>query len=315
MSRFFIALLLGLLGMACLSTYADAQVLVSDFNLDRIVRYDADGANPTVLVASSSGGLDLPHRTRIGPDGLLYVSSAGTDQILRYHATTGAFIDVFVGSTNGLDYPVDFLFRPDGYLYVSSQANSAILRYNATTGVLDAGWSAQHASLSGPSGIVFDDTGHLYVAGRFSNNLLRFDATTGAHQLTFGNVPLAHGLALLPDGRLLVASGQGNTVEAFAAPDSAAPAQSTLVTGLTLPVGLEVDPLTGSLLVASYGSGSISRHALADGTLLGTFGTGDLLSGPNYFTVLTAVPEPSATAALFGGAVLVAAASRRRRTY
>ena len=316
MSRFFIALRLGILAMACLATYADAQVLVSDYNLARILRYDADGSNPTVLIAPASGGLDQPHRARIGPDGLLYVASAGSDQILRYHATTGAFIDVFADSATGLDYPVDFIFRPDGYLYVSSQANSAILRYDSATGALDTGWIAQDASLSAPSGIAFDVAGNLYVSGRFSYNLARFDAATGAHELTFGDVPFALGLALLPDGRLLAASGYDNTVEAFANPGSATPAQSTLVTGLDFPVGLEIDPLTGSLLVANYGNGSISRHALADGTALGFFGEGDLLSGPNYFTVLTTatVPEPSATAALFGGATLLATFVLRRRS-
>jgi DNA-binding beta-propeller fold protein YncE len=316
MSRFFIALLLGLLGMACLATYADAQVLVSDYNLARILRYEADGTNPTVLISPASGGLDQPHRARIGPDGLLYVASAGSDQILRYHADTGAFVDVFAGSETGLDYPVDFLFRPDGYLYVSSQANNAILRYNATTGALDTGWIAQDASISAPSGIAFDNAGNLYVSGRFSYNLARFDAATGVHELTFGDVPFALGLALLADGRLLVASGHGNTVEAFANPDSAAPTQSTLVTGLNFPVGLEIDPITGQLLVANYGDGSISRHALADGSPLGDFTDGGLLSGPNYFTVLTttSVPEPATTAALFGGATLLATFVLRRRS-
>jgi DNA-binding beta-propeller fold protein YncE len=315
MSRFFIALLLGLLGMACLATYADGQVLVSDYNLARILRYDADGSNPTVLITPASGGLDQPHRARIGPDGLLYVASAGSDQILRYHADTGAFIDVFANSASGLDYPVDFVFRPDGYLYVSSQANHAILRYNSTTGALDTGWIAQHPGISAPSGMAFDNAGHLYVSGRFSYNLARFDAATGAHQLTFGNVPFALGIALLPDGRLLAASGYDNTIEAFAAPDSATPVQSTFITDLAFPVGVEIDPLTGTLLTANYGSGSISRHALADGADLGLFTEGGLLNGPNYFTVLTtaAIPEPSATAALIGGACLLTVLTLRRR--
>jgi MYXO-CTERM domain-containing protein len=39
------------------------------------------------------------------------------------------------------------------------------------------------------------------------------------------------------------------------------------------------------------------------------------LSGPNYFTVLTpaTVPEPSATTALLGAAILLITATRRRR--
>lgn len=315
MSRFFIALLIGLLLIATLATYADAQVLVSDYNLARILRYDADGGNPTVLITPASGGHDQPHRARIGPDGLLYVASAGSDQILRYQADTGAFVDVFAGSETGLDYPVDFIFRPDGYLYVSSQANNAILRYNSTTGALDTGWIAQHGSISVPSGIAFDDAGNLYVSGRFSYNLARFDAATGVHELTFGDVPFALGLALLPDGRLLAASGYNNTIEAFATPDSASPVQSTLIPDLAFPVGVEFDPLTGTLLVANYETGTVSRHATADGAALGLFADGGLLNGPNYFTVLTpaAVPEPATTAALLGGASLLATVLLRRR--
>lgn len=305
---------LALLSLAIASPVR-AQILVSDYNLNRVVRLDADGANPAVLIAPASGGLDQPHRARIGPDGLLYVASAGSDQILRYHAATGAFVDAFIGADSGLDYPVDFLFRPDGYLYVTSQQTHSVLRYSAATGQRDAGWLAYSPDLSAPSGLAFDDAGHLYVSGRFSYNLARFDAATGAHELTFGDVPFALGIALLPDGRLLAASGYGDSVQSFSSPASAAPAQSTFASGLAFPVGVELDPGTATLLVANYSSGSISRHALADGALLETLPTGDLLSGPNYFTFITPapVPEPASAALLLGLAAAARLAGRRRR--
>ena len=292
-----------------------AQVLVSDYNLGQVLRYDVDGANATVLVAPASGGLDQPHRARIGPDGLLYVASAGSDQILRYRADTGAFVDEFIGFASGIDYPVDFMFRPDGFLYVTSQLTSSVLRFDSATGARDLGWIASAPSISAPSGLAFDDSGHLYVSGRFSYNLARFDAATGAHQLTFGDVPFALGLTLLPDGRLLAASGYGNTVEAFANIASASPTQSTLVTGLDFPVGIELDPATDTLLVANYGAGSISRHALADGSALAPFAEGGMLGGPNYFTVITPapVPEPAALALLAGLCALGQCARRRPR--
>lgn len=304
-----------LLGFCLLALAARAQVLVSDYNLGRVLRYEADGSAPAVLVAPAAGGLDQPHRSRVGPDGLLYVASAGSDQILRYQADTGAYVDVFAGSASGLDYPVDFLFRPDGFVYVSSQANNAILRYSAATGARDFGWIATHPSLSAPSGIAFDDDGNLYVSGRFSYNLARFDAVTGAHELTFGNVPFALGLVWTPDGRLLAAAGYGNTVEAFASAASASPAQSTFASGLSFPVGLDFAPAGDALLVANYASGSISRHALANGATLAPFASGGLLSGPNYFTVLSpsAIPEPAAAAALVGIAALLFPTLRRRR--
>lgn len=292
-----------------------AQVLVSDYNLGCVIRYEADGANAVVLIAPASGGLDQPHRSRIGPDGLLYVASAGSDQILRYRADTGAFVDAFIGFESGIDYPVDFVFRPDGYLYVTSQQTSSVLRFDSATGVRDLGWIASAPSLSAPSGLAFDEAGHLYVSGRFSDNLARFDAATGAHQLTFGDVPFALGLTLLPDGRLLAASGYGNTLEAFSSIASATPTQSTLVSALSFPVGVELEPVTGTLLVANYADGSISRHALADGVALAPFANGGLLSGPNYFTVITpaAVPEPAAAALILGLSALAITALRRRR--
>jgi DNA-binding beta-propeller fold protein YncE len=287
-----------LAAFATLAANARAQVLVSDFNLDRIVRFEADGSAPTVLVATGSGGLDLPHRSRVGPDGLLYVASAGTDQILRFNATSGAFVDVFAGSGGGLlDYPVDFVFRPDGFLYVSSQLTNSVLRYSVATGARDTGWIAQNNSITGPSGIVFDDAGHLYVAGRFSNNVARFNSATGAHQLTFGSVSSAFGLTLLPDSRLLAASGAGSLV-AFTAPDSASPAQSIFASGFNVPVGIALDSVSGTLLTANYGNGSISRHSVSDCAFLGQFvASGGALSGPNYLTVITPslIPEPSAT--------------------
>jgi DNA-binding beta-propeller fold protein YncE len=309
-----------LAGLACLAlqlpSVAPAQVLVSDFNLDRIVRFAADGSSPSVLVAAGAGGLDLPHRSRVGPDGLLYVASAGTDQILRFNATSGTFVDVFAGSGGVLDYPVDLVFQPDGYLYASSQLTNSILRYDAATGVRDTGWSAQHASLAGPSGIVFDSAGNLFVAGRFSNNVVRFDAATGAHELTFGTVSSAFGLTFHPDGRLLAASGGSGSVVAFSAPASATPASATFATGLNVPVGLELDSLTDTLLTANYGSGSISRAALADGSALTAFASGGgLLSGPNFLTVSTPapIPEPSAFAVLVSLGALASAFARRRR--
>jgi DNA-binding beta-propeller fold protein YncE len=297
--------LLAALALLLVAPPLRAALLVSDFNLHQLVAIETSGpatGSSSVLVTPNSGGLSLPHRSRLGPDGALYVASAGTDQILRFHAATGAPLDAFAGPSGGaLDYPVDFVFRPDGYLYVTSQLTHSVRRFHTATGALDPAWIASHASLSGPSGLAFDAAGHLYVAGRFSDNLARFDATTGAHQLSFGDLPSAFGLALLPDGRLLAAAGANGSVQAFSAPDSATPAQSPFATGLSVPVGLEIDSFSSTVLVAHYGSGALTRHALADGALLDQLvAPGGALSGPNYFTVLSPAPVPEpAAAALF----------------
>lgn len=278
-----------------------AQVLVSNFNTDEVLLY-GDGV-PSTLVAAGSGGLDQPHRTRIGLDGSLLVASAGTNEILRYHPTTGEFLGVFIGATEGLDYPVDMIFRPDGYLYVSSQLNNAVLRYDATTGARDLGWSASNASLAGPSGIAFDADGNLYVSGRFSNNVARF-ASDGTFSAVLGTVSSAFGMTFDAGGNLLVASG-GGTVQMFSSPGGT-PVQSTWAGGLSFPVGIE--PVgDGTFLVAEYSASQVA-HLAADGGALPDFASGPPLNGPNFITV---VPEPASVVLALSGAFLFLRRQRR----
>lgn len=286
---------------------AGGAVLVSDFNQNSVFRYGDDGAFQSTLIAAGAGGLSLPHRARIGPDGVLYVASAGTDSILRYNASTGAYLGSFVTASSGLDYPVDMIFRNDGFLYVSSQLTDSILRFNAATGERDLSWSAQAPALDGPSGIVFDGAGNLYVAGRFSNNVVRFSAG-GAFSAVLGTVPSAFGLALLPDQRLVAASGTGGSLQVFSNPAGAA-SQGTLVSGsLSFPVGVEVTN-GGQLLVADYSAAALRLYSSSTGAAQGTFAAGSPLSGPNFATV---VPEPSSALLVLLGAVMAGMERRRR---
>jgi len=214
---------------------AMAIVLVSNFDGDSLVRFD--GAISNVLVAPGSGGLSLPHRSRIAPDGTLLVASAGTDTILRYNLQDGSYLGEFISAAGGLDYPVDMVFHSDSFLYISSQLNNQILRFDSSTGSLDNTWSAAHADLSGPSGFVFDDDGSFYVSGRFSNNVVQF-AADGTFLRSFGTVSSAFGMVLHDNGSLLVASGGNGSVEAFTDLDNT-PLQNSWATGLNIPVGIE----------------------------------------------------------------------------
>lgn len=287
---------------------AGAAVLVSDFNQNSVFRYGDGGAYEGTLISAGSGGLSLPHRSRIGPDGVLYVASAGTDSILRYNASTGAYLGSFVTAASGIDYPVDMIFRNDGFLYVSSQLTDSILRFDATTGARDLSWSAQAPSLDGPSGIAFDAVGNLYVAGRFSNNVVRFSAN-GTFSAVLGTVSSAFGLALLPDQRLVAASGTGGSVQAFSNP-SGTPTQANFVSGsLSFPVGVELTA-SGQLLVADYGAAALRLYSSETGASLGNLTAGGPLSGPNFVTV---VPEPSSALLIMVG-VMIAGLGRRRRT-
>ncbi|MGJ8641200.1 MAG: PEP-CTERM sorting domain-containing protein [Opitutaceae bacterium] len=279
-----------------------ALLLASNFSEDSLIRFD--DATGEVFIAPSLGGLSLPHRSRIAPDGSLLVASAGSDNLLRYNLEDGSYLGEFVSSAGGLDYPTDLVFRQDGFLYVSSQLSNEILRFDSITGTRDLSWSASHGDLVGPSGFVFDENDNIYVSGRFSNNVVQFSGD-GSFMRSFGNVPTAFGMIFGASGNLLVASGGNGTIEAFSDLD-AMPSQGIWASGLSTPVGIDSDG-SGGYYVAEFGAASITQLD-ADGSSLSTFASGAPLNGPNFISV---VPEPSALAALLGVLSLLVACRRR----
>ncbi len=281
------------LALALARSPAEAELLVTSFSGNRVLRYsESNGAPSGVFVTNGSGGLNLPHGLAVGPDGNLYVASAGNDSVLRYNGTNGAFLDAFVPSTNGvIDYPVWLEFRPDGFLYVSSQLNDSVARFNATNGAFAGVFVARGSGgLSGPSGMTWGPDGNLYVVGRFGNHVMRYHGTNGGFLGAF--VPATNnilaqpfGCQFGPDGNLYVVSGNSNRVSRF---DGRTGAHlGDFVTpgggGLSLPVGLEFGP-DGSLYVASFNNNKVARFNGASGASLGDFVTNGAggLAAPNF---------------------------------
>lgn len=276
---------------------ARADLLISNYNANSIARYSDGGSFLGTLVASGGGGLDLPHRSRIGPDGALYVASAGNDRILRYDSVTGDYLGVFIeGAPSGLDYPTDLVFHTDGFLYISSQQSSEILRYDGITGAWDASFVASGAALNGPSGIAFDVAGRLYAAGRYSDNIVRFSAT-GVFEADWAAGDTTFGLVFGADGSLFSAAGGSNAIFRTADPVGT-PVASSFATGLNYPVGIELAP-DGSLAVANYSANTVERFDASTGVSLGVLASGAALNGPNYLTFV-AVPEPTVGLYLVG---------------
>src|SRR5687767_5313907 len=102
-----------LLALALSQSPALADLLVSSFSGNRVLRFsETNGSASGIFVAAASGGLNLPHGLATGPDGNLYVASAGNDAVLRYNGTNGVFINAFIPAANGvIDYPVWLEFR------------------------------------------------------------------------------------------------------------------------------------------------------------------------------------------------------------
>ncbi len=85
-----------------LRVHGDGYLYVCNAPGDSIVRFDAvRGGAPTTFVAPGSGGLNLPHGIRFGPDankdGIedLYVAGEFNGAVTRHDGATGELIDVF----------------------------------------------------------------------------------------------------------------------------------------------------------------------------------------------------------------------------
>src|SRR5678816_3974164 len=80
---------LGLLGLALIAPlhpWARAELFVSSFTGNRVLRYnEGTGAFLSVFVTNGSGGLNAPHGLAFAPHSNLYVASANNDAVLRYH--------------------------------------------------------------------------------------------------------------------------------------------------------------------------------------------------------------------------------------
>jgi DNA-binding beta-propeller fold protein YncE len=151
-----------------------AELLVADRLTNRVLRYSESGSFLGVLLADTVN-LSEPNGLALSPDGTkLYVASRQNNRVVRYdyHGTSATNPAVVINS--GINVPASLQFSGDGSrMYVSNL------------------------------GAAFDGA----TVGQFN-----FDGTSAGSDLTGGGPTGRSGLALAPDGRLLVSSFQNGAV-------------------------------------------------------------------------------------------------------
>lgn len=268
-----------------------AELLVSSFDNDRLIRYSFRSSLPAILVPSGSGGLNGPSKLICGPDSRVYVSSQYDDRVLRFDGATGAFVDIFVAAgSGGLDVPVGLDFGPDGNLYVVSNANNSVLRYDGSTGAFLNTFVPSGSGLSSPTGMVFGPDDNLYVCSNTGDKVVRFSGWTGAPLGDFvpagsGGLDAPRGLTFGPDGNLYVAEQYHDSVRRYDGSTGAfidvfiPPGSGGLDRANDVLFGLD-----GSCYVASYDGNRVLRYDGASGAFLGELAP-DFLSGPAWLAV------------------------------
>lgn len=255
------------------------QLFVADTENHQLRRIDVDAAR--VVTIAGTGAKGTARRGGPGPEVALrspwalslagddlYVAMAGSHQIWRHHLEDGT-IEPFAGSGRESidDGPLDeaSFSQPSGlalagdHLYVADSEVSAVRRVDLKKGVVstlvgtglfdfgDRDGVGPRARLQHALGVVLRGD-QLYVADTFNNKLKRLDPEARrVETVAGGEGALAEpgGLALLPDGQLLVADTNHHRLVTFD------PATGLLepfaITGLSAPAtdGLVLDARSG----------------------------------------------------------------------
>ncbi len=185
------------------------EVLISNLNSGRINRHNSTtGAFIDTFAANISG----PTRTKIGPDGLLYVLQwAGNGKVLRYDLEgnkVDEFTDTAIPQSIGLDWD------SSGNLYVSSFQNNQITRFDTegkSQGVFAGG------DTRGPTNIWFNAEGNLMVNDWKAGAIVVFDAA-GEFVKTFASgLSQVEGVSELDNGSILIGNGGTGAVKLYQA--------------------------------------------------------------------------------------------------
>ena len=205
----------GFSGMVLAVSSASAQDLfASDYNANRVVRYNSSTGAYVGIFASGSG-LGLPDGISFLPNGNLMVTSKTNNRLLEFAGDTGAFVRIICSPPA----PEDAQIGPDGLIYTSTFNSTIIRRYNPITGAFVDNFG-NASPITNPVNMQFGPDGNLYVCGFNSGTVVRLDGRTGARLDTFivsgaGGISGLEGLAWGPDNNLYVASRNNGRIIAF----------------------------------------------------------------------------------------------------
>jgi len=233
----------------------------------------------TRIGAYGAEHLDEPYGITVGPNRHIYVTSSGDNRVVEFDIY-GNYLQDLITADSGLAYPTGVTVGPDGNLYVSSRDTHSIFMYNLTTEATYMFITPHTAGLNEPYDLIFGPENHLYVSSNGTDEVMEFDDQGQlVASYTYGYLHQPRGLALQPNGNLLVVSLSNNRILQF--DRSTGEYQGVFKTVSSSPGGPVLQGLTwgpnGLLYFLGY-SGHVLRIYECDGQtgrILRTFNRGD----------------------------------------
>ena len=289
-----------LVGLVSLVTVAHAQTLYVSVNGSGTIQQVSSGG----VVSSFASGLAAPKGLAFGPNGSLFVAQdvSGTNtSLISQVSVPGGVVSNF---TTGIQYPIGVAFNTGGDLFIAS--------HSSPVGVLQVASGSNTATtfstgLNDPFGVAVDSSGTLFVANRTNGTISKVNMSDGTFTQFASGLSQPNDLTFSSTGDLFVSNFTAGTVSRI----TPGGVVSTFVSGLSSPVGLAFNPITGALFVAQQGTDTIAEVALAGGSFT-TFAS--VSGGPQYLAFSpSAIPEPSTYAFVAGLIAFGVVVWRRRR--
>ncbi len=243
---------------------APGDLYVSDFINGSVSRFDGTTG---ALVATP-----VPAATHPGASGMafllnndLIVGEGTIGVIARYEADGGVDLGTFTQG-GGLSRPRGITRAPDGTFVVASRQSNSVLQLDPCSGDVIGTWAT--GGLAAPIDLEFAPNGHLFVASVENDSMVEYDAGGAFVRSYTTNLVDPVGIAIHPDGRVLVSDAATGAIESF--DPTSGLWSGTFASGLSGPVDVEAGP-NGNFFVANAGTDQVLELDETTGAVLGIF--------------------------------------------
>ena len=206
-------------------------IYVADTGNHKIQKFSSGGTHQNTWGSQGTGNVQFesPRGVEVDSSGNIYVADSGNHRIQKLDSS-GGHLNTWGSEGTGVGYfdnPSDVAVDSNGDIYVADTGNSKIQKYDG------ADWSYLNGTFSIPSGIEVDSSDDVYVADTGNHQIQKFDSD-GTYlsqwgewgssnewvqwgEFVSGNDKLnhPHGVAIGPNGLILVADTVNNSIESF----------------------------------------------------------------------------------------------------